>query len=108
MAQVIVTGPAAQDIEAAYSWWKENRSAEQAGRWYIGIRNAVRSLRASPEAYALAQESDLLPQGVHQLLFGLGRRATHRILYTIDANTVIVLRVRHASQGMLTKEDLDH
>jgi plasmid stabilization system protein ParE len=108
MAQVIVTGPAAQDIEAAYSWWKQNRSAEQAARWYIGIRNAVHSLRTSPERYPFAQERDLLPQGVRQLLFGIGRRATHRIVYTIDAGTVIVLRIRHASQDTLTNEDLDH
>ncbi|MDZ4658204.1 MAG: hypothetical protein SH868_11560 [Bythopirellula sp.] len=41
-----------------------------------------------------------------QLLYGLGRRPTHRILFGIESETVIIFRVRHTSQDALTGEDL--
>ena len=107
MAHVILTGPAKRDILAAYDWWKENRSAEQADRWYVGIHAAIKSLRDVPHRCPLAAESDLLAQGIRQHLFGLGRRATHRIVFAIDDNTVVVLRVRHTSQDALSWDDLE-
>jgi len=106
MHRVIITGPAKRDIQGAYDWWAENRSAEQAERWYIGIYDAIQSLRNMPERCSPATETDLLAQGIRQLLFGLGRRATHRIVFTIDGNTVVVLRVRHTSQDALSLNDL--
>ena len=106
MARVIITGPANRDLQEAYEWWAENRSAEQAKRWYIGIREAIRSLRNKPERCATAAENDLLPEGLRQLNFGLGRRATHRIIFTTEGNTVVVLRIRHASQDALSLGDV--
>jgi plasmid stabilization system protein ParE len=106
MANVILTGPAKRDIQAAYDWWKENRSAEQADRWYKGILAATQSLRNRPERCSLAAENDLLAQDIRQHLFGLGRRPSHRIVFAIDANTVVVFRVRHTSQDALTLDDL--
>jgi plasmid stabilization system protein ParE len=106
MARVIVTGPAKRDIKQAYEWWANNRSVEQANRWYAGIQGAIRSLRTNPERCALAIESDLLVQGIRQLSFGLGRRPTHRIVFAIEDSTVVVLRIRHASQDALSTEDL--
>jgi plasmid stabilization system protein ParE len=106
MYRVIITGPAKRDIRAAFAWWAENRSADQAERWYFGVHAAIQSLRSTPERGSPATETDLLDQGVRQLLFGLGRRATHRILFTIDKNSVVILRVRHSSQDALTFDDL--
>jgi len=107
MARVIVTGPAKRDIQDAYDWWKEHRSAEQADRWYVGIHAAIKSLRSTPERCPMTPESDLLADGIRQFLFGIGRRPTHRIVFAIDGATVIVLRIRHASQDALTWEDLE-
>jgi plasmid stabilization system protein ParE len=72
-------------------------------RW---LHASIQTLRNKPERYAMAAESDLLAQGLRQLLFGLGRRATHRILFAIDGGTVVVLRVRHASQDALSVDEL--
>lgn len=107
MYRVIITGPAKRDLQDAHDWWAEHRSAEQAGRWYAGIRDAIQALRNKPERSSAATESDLLAEGIRQRLFGLGRRATHRIVFAIDGNTVVVLRVRHTSQDALTLEDLE-
>ena len=107
MHRVIITGPAKRDIQAAHDWWAENRSAEQAARWYLGIQAAIKSLRKMPERYSMASESDLLSRGIRQLLFGLGRRPTHRVVFGMEDDTVIVFRVRHTSQDSLTSNDLE-
>jgi plasmid stabilization system protein ParE len=106
MHRVLITGPAKRDIQAAHNWWAENRSAEQAERWYAGILAEIRSLRDMPERCSMAVESDLLAQGIRQHLFGLGGRATHRIVFAIDGNNVVVLRIRHTSQHSLSLDDL--
>jgi plasmid stabilization system protein ParE len=102
-----ITEPAEQDVRLAYEWWRDNRSAEQAERWYLGIREAIDSLRHSPDRCAFAIETHLLPQGIRQLNFGIGRRPTHRILYTISKGVVTILRVRHTAQDELRKQDID-
>ncbi|MEX2315798.1 MAG: type II toxin-antitoxin system RelE/ParE family toxin [Pirellulales bacterium] len=107
MPLVIISGPAERDIEVAYAWWKKNRSEEQANRWYTSILAEIRSLSSMPERCSMAEERDLLSAGVRQLLFGLGRRATHRVVFAIDGDDVIVLRVRHSSQDALSLDDLD-
>src|SRR5688572_5473542 len=107
MPRVIITGPAQNDIQGAFTWWTDQRSAEQANRWYVGIHAAIGSLQSMPERCSLATESDLLAQGIRQRLFGLGRRATHRIVVAIDSDAVVVLRVRHTSQDALSVDDLE-
>src|SRR5215207_4215735 len=106
MARVIITGPAKRDIQATHDWWTENRSTEQAARWYVGIHASIQTLRNMPERCSMAADSDLLTQGVRQLLFGLGRQVTHRVVFTIDGGTVVVLRVRHTSEEAFSLEDL--
>jgi plasmid stabilization system protein ParE len=106
MFRILITGPAKRDIQAAHDWWVANRSVEQARRWYQGIYVAIDSLRNTPERCSSATEANLLDQGVKQLLFGLGRRPTHRVVFGIDGDTVIVFRVRHTSQDVLTSDDL--
>ena len=106
MYRVIITGPAKRDIQTAHDWWAEHRSAGQAGRWYLGIHKKIASLKQMPERCSFAMERDLLDQGIRQLLFGLGRRPTHRVVFMIDNNDVVVLRVRHTSQDGLTPEDV--
>src|SRR3954469_11604275 len=105
MARVIIAGPAKRDIQAAYDWWAENRSVEQARRWYSGILAAIHTLRNKPERCAAASENDLLAEGIRQLNFGLGQRATHRVVFAIDGSTVVVLRIRHSSQDALTLDE---
>lgn len=106
MIRIIITERAQDDIRSDYGLWREHRSAEQADRWYLGIHAAIESLRRTPERCPMTTESDLLVQGIRQQLFGLGRRATHRIVFVIDGDTVVVLRVRHSSQGALALDEI--
>ena len=103
---VVATERAAREIEEAAAWWARERSVEQAERWYQGIRAAISGLAASPEARPVAAEQQRFPYDIRELHFGLGSRATHRVLFTILRETVLVLTVRHAAQRPLTPEDL--
>jgi hypothetical protein len=46
----------------------------------------------------LAPENERFPYEVRQLNFGIGRKPTHRIVYTIRPREVVILRVRHLAQ----------
>lgn len=106
MFDVIITGPAKQDIQSAYEWWAEHRDPEQAARWYTGIYRHINSLGQMPERHSLATEPKLSQLKVRQSLYGLGRKPTHRVVFVIDNKEVIVLRVRHTSQDALGADDI--
>ena len=77
MPEVVLSEQASRDIDAAYTWWAENRSVEQASRWYLGIVQRLLVLEKSPELCPLAPEDRFLPYVLRQILFGLGSRPTH-------------------------------
>ncbi|QDT00711.1 type II toxin-antitoxin system RelE/ParE family toxin [Adhaeretor mobilis] len=56
MFRVVVTEPAKDDLQAAHDWWAENRSAEQAARWYVGIHKAIKTLMRMPERCSLVTD----------------------------------------------------
>jgi plasmid stabilization system protein ParE len=96
---VVTTERAAREIEDAAAWWAHQHSVEQAERWYQGIRSAIADLADSPERCAVAPEQQRgLPYDVRELHYGLGSKPTHRVLFTIVGETVLVLTVRHAAR----------
>lgn len=107
MFKVVITGPAKLDIQSAYDWWAKNRSAADAIRWYTGIFESIKSLEDMPERCPLAPETALVKQGLRQLHYGIGASPTHRIVFTIDENEVVVLRIRHSAQDRLDVSELN-
>jgi len=105
--RVLITEQARRDLESACAWWAQNRSSEQAQRWYAGFSAAIRSLAEKPERHPVAQESEGLALELRQLHFGLGRRPTHRAVFTIREATVLVLRVRHLAQRWISPGDIE-
>ena len=103
MAQIKITKPAQRDIQEAYLWWAENRSAEQAAQWYERIYEAIVTLNSMPQRCPRVPETTLSRTGVRQLLFGIGARPTHRIIFHFDQkeDIVTILRVRHHAQDEL-------
>ena len=103
MTYKVEIAPSAQaDINEAYLWWAENRSKEQADRWYGELLLSIETLRSMPLRCPLCDESDLRPGVIRQLLFGLGNRITHRIVFTVSDQTVSIVRVRHVAQDALS------
>jgi plasmid stabilization system protein ParE len=102
---VILLSRARRQLFQAAEWWAKNRSAEQADRWLTGFRGAIASLSENPEIHGLAHETDQFPFELRQLPFGLGRKPTHRALFEIRGNEVIVYTVRHVAQRDVTPDD---
>ncbi|MCE9604008.1 MAG: type II toxin-antitoxin system RelE/ParE family toxin [Planctomycetia bacterium] len=103
---VVVTEQAAREMEDAATWWARERSVEQAERWYAGIRSAVSMLTEMPERCPLAAEHVDFRYALRELYYGLGSRPTHRAVFTIVKQTVIVLAVRHFAQDTLRAGDI--
>jgi plasmid stabilization system protein ParE len=103
---VVISDRAAEEIQAAYDWWAEYRSLEQAVRWYNGILDHIEGLALNPIRCAKANESSRFPFEVRESHFGLGRRASHRILFTIRPECIYIMAVRHVSQAPLGPDDL--
>src|SRR5688572_299692 len=104
--QVILMDQAHQDLLDNSIWWAEHRSHEEAERWYDGFSKAIKKLATDAERHALARENADFPFEVRQLNYGLGRHPTHRALYTIRPDMVLVLRVQHLAQDDLSIDDV--
>ena len=87
-------------------WWSENRSAEQAFDWLEGFERALGSLANNPERCAKARESDAFHVVIRELHYGLRSKATHRAVFEIRNDEVMVYCVRHLAQRDLTPDDL--
>jgi plasmid stabilization system protein ParE len=101
----ILPGAKRQLLEQAI-WWSQNRSAEQAFRWLEGFEEALASLARNPERCAVARESGAFDVIIRQLHYGLGNKATHRAVFEIRNDEVIVYAVRHLAQRDLTSDEL--
>ena len=103
---VVLTDRAHAEMEAAYLWWAENRSQSQAAKWYNAFAEAIESLAKNPARCPVSRENDQFPNEIHDLYFGIGRRRTHRAVFTIRRDLVLVLSVRHLAQQDLTPDDV--
>ena len=93
------TDKALVDAGEAYFWISE-QSEGAALRWYEGLLKAFRSLEKNPLRCSLAPESDFFEEEIRQLIYG-----KYRILFTVEDETVFVLRVRHSAQEYLKPEE---
>jgi hypothetical protein len=61
---------------------------------------AIAGLAESPETHSIAREDELydFPFTVRQLLYGVGRKSTHRAVFEIRDDTVYVHAIRHLAQ----------
>jgi hypothetical protein len=81
--EVLIALRAQQEAQANHDWWAEHRSADQATQWYDEFLRATLSLEQNPDRFALAPENGRFPYEIRQLNFGIGRKSTHRLVYTI-------------------------
>jgi len=57
MFQVELTPEAERDIQQNYEWWRDNRSPEQARRWYEQIFVEMQTLQHMPERCPKSSEA---------------------------------------------------
>ena len=92
------TDKALVDAGDAYFWISE-QSEQAALPWYEGLLKAFRSLERNPLRCSLAPESAFFEEQIRQLIYG-----NYRILFTVEAEMVFVLRVRHTAREHLRPE----
>jgi plasmid stabilization system protein ParE len=96
--EVVITSAAQSDIRSNVVWWSENRSKNDAERWYVAAMEKIYSLEHFPFRCPIAKESEKFGIEIRHLLFGISTKHTHRVLYEVDASTVRVFRVLSTSQ----------
>ena len=99
MFQVELTPEAERDIQQNYEWWRDNRSPEQARRWYEQIFVEMQTLQHMPERCPKSPEAAKIRRNIRQLYFTIGARITHRIVFLVEEPIVKILRIRHVAQG---------
>jgi plasmid stabilization system protein ParE len=104
MRQVVLAARAEAELDLACAWWEEHRSPEQARRWYENARRVLAALSDDAERYPHAEENKHYPYELRQVNFGLGSRPSHRAVFTIRGEMVLVLRIRHAAQDSIGPE----
>ncbi|NGP18425.1 type II toxin-antitoxin system RelE/ParE family toxin [Devosia aurantiaca] len=87
----ILTPDALEDLEWIVAEGTRQFGAKQAARYELSLVEAFETLDAHP-MMAPAHEVD----GLHLRLFPCGR---HHILYIVDIDDVVILRVLHARQN---------
>ena len=106
MTHVIgLTDRAQAELEATFRWWAENRSEAQANKWYYAFADSMTSLQKEPMRFPLSPESGAFSYEIRDLRFGIGRRKTHRAVFTIRPNIVLVIAVRHLAQQHLVPDE---
>ena len=103
--EVVLTETAQQQMNVAADWYAE-QNPTIAAKWFNGLTHCLKALGDNPEQYSVARESELLPVELRQLLYGSGKRITHRILFVIREQRIVVYQIRHVSMQDITAEDL--
>jgi plasmid stabilization system protein ParE len=101
--QVVLRPRARSDIAAAVAWLARSSPAA-AARWRSGFLRIIESLETDANRCPVADEAADLGLDLRQLLYG--RRNKYRILFTIEGETVNILRVRHSAQDRLSPNDV--
>jgi plasmid stabilization system protein ParE len=99
--RVSVSAKAKRDLDGILAWLLAEEAGETGLRWFQGLKNALASLANLPERCPLAPENRSFSFEVRQLLYG-HKPHTYRILFTIEADTVTILHVRHGRRRRLS------
>ncbi len=107
MTYPVVILPEVEDaVRRMAQWWAEHHSPREAEVWFNGVYDAFYELEDNARRFPLARENDQFPCDVRVMNYGVGSRPTHRVLYTIRPDAVVVISIRAAKQKDATPDDL--
>lgn len=101
--QVEISVRAAHELRAATRWIARD-NPQAAERWFRGFTDAIQSLSENPRSCGYAQEHGKFTFELRQLLYG--RRKTYRAVFTIEADSVVILTIRHTARRNLRRSEL--
>jgi plasmid stabilization system protein ParE len=96
---------AQRDLEESLAWWSKHGKAAAAEWRERFIVKVISTLEQDPLRFPSADEAAELGLDLRVMLYGR-RRQVYRVLFTVEANSVFIHRVRHASQDWLKEVDL--
>jgi plasmid stabilization system protein ParE len=105
MRRVKVWPKAEADVRRITARISDTVSPYSAAQWHERLRAKIARLAEDARIWPEADEAALVGRDLRMMLFDR-RRHVYRILFTIDGDTVNVLRIRHAAQDALTQDDL--
>jgi plasmid stabilization system protein ParE len=94
------TAQADYDLDIILEWLLAQQAGDAGLRWFRKQKDDINSLAEMPERCLLALENDELPFEVRQLLYGR-KPHQYRVLFTIEADTVVILHIRHGRRRYL-------
>jgi plasmid stabilization system protein ParE len=103
--EVEFTRRAVADFDEAILWYSE-RSADAANKWIAAVEGALDALEQHPQRFPRAREDGLRGTTLHECAIGAGRRLTHRLIFAIRSDKIVVYAVHHVSRKDLTLDDL--
>jgi toxin ParE1/3/4 len=100
--RVKLTPRAQRDLSAVYDWISANSSGA-ALTWYRGLKEAIGTLRTSPDRCPVTQED----RSLRYLLYG-NKPHIYRAIFRVLENQkqVHVLHIRHAARQAFRRDDL--
>ncbi len=104
--RVTILPRAKQQLYECALWWAQHRSVQQAEAWLSEIEAAIESIANDPHRYPLAGESAALDFRLQQLNFGLSNRLTHRVLFSVKEDNIVIYAVRHLAQADIPLDEL--
>jgi len=100
--EVRTTEEAEREAAAILDWLLEEQAGETGLRWFLRMEEAIASLAEFPRRCKLAPESENFPFEVREMLYGK-KPHIYRILFTIEADVVFILHIRHGRRVPLTR-----
>ena len=104
MFQVRFQPAAIEDLNDAF-YYAAQHAPEAAARWLGRFQKALQTLEHNPHRCPLALESKRCSRELREYVFGK-RPFVFRAIYTIDDDTVWILRIRRAQRRLLSAEEL--
>src|SRR5262245_35844421 len=90
--KIYVGEHAEAEIDAIVEWIGRS-SPRSAARWLLGLKKAIESLSLFPSRCSRARQQEFDTQDIRQLVYG-----AYRVVFVIEARTVVVLRIPHAAR----------
>ena len=103
--RVVIHKFALQDLDGAYLN-AARHAPGPAAAWLERFRLALQSLARNPERCALAHENERSRRELREFLFGR-KPNVFRVVFTIDGNTIRILRIRRSARRFLTRTEID-
>ena len=101
--QVTILAIAQRDADQIFAWLRK-RSIAGAERWYHAFVAAVQSLHDDPTRHTRAPEASRRRDDLYQCFFKTQRGRKYRLVFVVDGESVVVLRVRGPGQAPLKSQ----